>query len=409
MQLLTSLAQLFGDLRAQKLRTTLTILGITWGTIAIVVLLAFGAGMERQLKKNARGLGDGIVIVFPGRTTKAFAGFGEGRAIRLREDDVALLQREIPEIEAISPEYTTRVPARNGATTTNPLVTGVTPAYGDMRNIIVEPGGRFLNDIDVTQRRRVVVLGDQVKRLLFGDEDAIGKEIILGSAPFLVIGVMAKKTQDSSYGTRDENRVFIPASTHAAVFGNRFLSVIIYRPIDPRVSGAVTERLYEVLGRKYRFDPSDKDAIGIWDTADTMKIFTYLFLGFNIFLSVVGSFTLTVGGIGVANIMYIVVRERTREIGIKRSLGARKRTILLQFFFETAVIVALGAAIGLAVSAGIIWLAGLLPIQEYIGRPTISPMVLTTSLSLLVLIAFLAGLFPARKAANLDPVECLRY
>jgi putative ABC transport system permease protein len=224
-----------------------------------------------------------------------------------------------------------------------------------------------------------------------------------------VIGVMEKKVQESSYGTRDENRVFIPVSTHAAVFGNRYLNNLIYRPTDPRLSGAATQRLYEVLGRKYRFDPSDKDAVGVWDTADMMKIFTYLFLGFNIFLGVVGSFTLTVGGIGVANIMYIVVRERTREIGIKRSLGARKRHILFQFFFETSVIVALGAVIGLVISGLMIWGAGLLPIEEYVGRATVSPMVLGAALSLLVIIAFLAGLFPARKAANLDPVECLRY
>lgn len=409
MRLLTSLGQFFDDLRAQKLRTTLTVMGITWGTVAIVVLLAFGAGLERQMMKSARGLGDGIVIVFPGRTTKAFAGFGEGRAVRLREEDVALLAREVVEIGEISPEYNSRVPARYGAATTNPLITGVVPIYGEIRNVIVEPGGRFLNELDISHRRRVAIIGDQVKRLLFGEEEAVGREIVLGSAPFLVVGVMQKKQQDSSYGTRDENRVFIPVSTHAAVFGNRYLNNIIYRPTDPRLSGAATQRLYEVLGRKYRFDPSDKDAVGIWDTADMMKIFTYLFLGFNIFLGVVGSFTLTVGGIGVANIMYIVVRERTREIGIKRSLGARKRNILFQFFFETSLIVALGATLGLTISALMIWGVGLLPIEDYVGRATVSPAVLGIALSLLVLIAFLAGLFPARKAANLDPVECLRY
>ena len=217
MRFLTSLGQFFDDLRAQKLRTALTIMGITWGTVAIVVLLAFGAGLERQIKKNARGMGDGIVIVFPGRTTKAYEGFGEGRAVRLREEDVALLEREVAEIGEISPEYNTRVPARRGASTTNPLITGVVPIYGEMRNIIVEPGGRFLNELDISHRRRVVVLGDQVKRLLFGEEEAVGQEIVLGSAPFLVIGVMQEKTQDSSYGTRDTNRVFIPTSTHAAV------------------------------------------------------------------------------------------------------------------------------------------------------------------------------------------------
>src|SRR5690625_2239178 len=150
MRLLTSLRQFFDDLRAQKLRTALTTMGITWGTVAVVVLLAFGTGLERQMKKNARGMGEGIVIVWPGRTTKAFEGFGEGRAIRLREDDVALLEREVAEIGEISPEYNTRAPARRGEATTTPLVTGVVPIYGDMRNIIVEQGGRFLRSEEHT-------------------------------------------------------------------------------------------------------------------------------------------------------------------------------------------------------------------------------------------------------------------
>ncbi|HEX7049704.1 MAG TPA: ABC transporter permease [Longimicrobiales bacterium] len=409
MRMLATLQQFADDLRNQRLRTTLTILGIAWGTVAVVVLLAFGVGLARQMKKNARGIGDGIVIVFPGRTTKPWAGFGDGRAIRFIESDIALLEREIPEIAQISPEYGRRAPARRGTAATSPYVTGIYPVYGEMRNIIPEPGGRFIDALDLAHRRRVAVLGDEVKRLLFGDEDAVGKEFMLGGSPFLVIGVMREKTQNSSYNTRDENRVFIPSSTYASLFGERYLSNIIYRPTDPRQATAARRRLYEVLGRRYTFDPTDKDALGVWDTAEGMKLFTYLFLGFNIFLGVVGSFTLIVGGIGVANIMYVVVRERTREIGIKRSIGARKRDILFQFFLETAVIVAAGAVLGFLISIGIVELTALLPIQEYVGTATISPAVLTATLALLAAIAFFAGLFPAKRAANLDPVECLRY
>jgi len=409
MRLLTILKQFLEDLRAQRLRTTLTILGITWGTVAVVVLLAFGVGLERQMKTNAKGIGDGIVIVFPGRTMKAYQGFGEGRPIRPVEEDIELIRREIPEIGQISPEYGNWTAVRRGKATTNPYVTGVWPVYGDMRNILVEPGGRFLNDLDIEHRRRVVVLGDGVKHLLFGEEDAIGKDVLIGDVPFVVVGVMQKKEQNSSYQTRDKDRVFIPASTHRAVFGNRYLNNIVYQPVDAKVSPAVRERLYEVLGRRYKFDPTDKDALSIWDTTETLKFFNYLFVGFNAFLALVGSFTLTVGGIGVANIMYIVVRERTREIGIKRSLGAKKTDILFQFLFETFVIVAIGAVLGFLISVGIVKLVGMLPIQEFVGRATISPLVLTATLGLLGVIALMAGLFPARKAANLDPVECLRY
>jgi len=408
MRLLELIRQFLDDVAAQRLRTTLTILGITWGTVAVVVLLAFGTGLEKHMKTQAKGMGDGISIVFPGRTTRAYQGFGEGRAIRLLAGDADLLAREIPEITAISPEYGRWLPARRGTSITNAYVTGVVPVYGEMRNIIPEPGGRFLNPIDVAQRRRVAVLGDQVKRTLFGDEDAVGKSIFIGDTPFLVVGVMQEKTQSSSYNARDHSRIFIPASTHEALLGSRYLSNLVYKAASPAVAEHVRERVYQVLGRRYTFDPKDHDAIWIWDTTQMLKVWDTIFFGFNLFLAVVGSFTLTVGGIGVANIMYIVVRERTREIGIKRSVGARRRDIMLQFLFEATLLVAAGALFGLIVSYGLVALVGMLPIEEHVGRAEISSSVLIATIPLLGAIAGLAGWFPARRAANLDVVECLR-
>lgn len=409
MRLFVTIGQFLQDLNAQRLRTTLTILGITWGTVAVIVLLAFGVGLERQTRKNMHGMGDGIVVVFPGRTALPFAGFPDGRGIRFGEDVVGLIDREIPEIEAVSPEYIDRAtPARRGESTTTPAVTGIVPAYGDMRNIIPEPGGRFINDPDVRHRRRVAVLGDEIKNLLFGPADALGEQILIGPTPFTVVGVMQSKTQNSSYNARDQDRIFIPASTHRALFGARYMSNIIYRPADPELSPAVEARLYEVLARRYQFDPADEDALGVWDTNEADRFLKYFFIGFNVFMGIIGSFTLTVGGIGVANIMYVVVRERTREVGVKRSVGARRRDILLQFFFETFLIVAIGAALGFGIAVGLVELLGMLPVEEYVGRPRISPLVATVTMGLLAVIAFLAGLFPARKAARLDPVECLR-
>ncbi|NIM50904.1 MAG: FtsX-like permease family protein [Gemmatimonadales bacterium] len=410
MRVANTLREFVTDLKAQRLRTTLTVLGITWGTVAVVVLLAFGVGLERQTRKRAHGLGDRIVILWGGRTTVTFQGFPEGRYIRLHEDDGPLLQREIPDIVSLSPEYNqwgTRV--RRGVATANPNITGIYPIYGEMRNIIPETGGRFINSNDQAERRRVAVLGDELAELLFDDEEPVGQQVFIGQVPFTVVGVMRPKLQNSSYNGRDKDRVFIPASTHTAVFGNRYVGNFVYRTADPDLTKQVEERVYEVLGRRYTFDPNDEDALAVWDTAEFEKLFKYLFLGFHAFFALVGCFTLTVGGIGVANIMYIVVRERTREIGIKRSVGATKRDILLQFITETFMIVGLGAVFGFLCSWGVVWLLGFVPMQEFVGTPTISPVVATVTLLLLAAIAFMAGLFPARKAANLDPVECLRY
>ena len=409
MNVLTTLSQLFNDLKNQKLRTTLTILGITWGTVAVIVLLAFGVGLEKQSRKNMHGMGDGIVVMFGGTTTLPFEGFPDGRRIRLREDDVPVIASEIPEIRHISPEYINRnTPIRRGRAITTPAITGIYPIYGDMRNVIAEQGGRFINDPDLEKRRRVVMLGDEIKNLLFGSDEAVGKQVMIGETPFTVVGVMQPKTQNSSYYARDKDRVFIPASTFAAMFGDRYINNIIYRPADPDLSDAIEGRVYEVMGRKNRFDPADNDALGIWDTNMADRFMKNFFLGFNIFMGVIGSFTLTVGGIGVANIMYVVVRERTKEIGIKRSVGARKRDILGQFFFETFIIVSIGAVIGFFIAMGLIQVIGLLPIEEFVGTPELSPLVASVTMGLLAFIAFMAGLFPARKAAQLDPVECLR-
>jgi putative ABC transport system permease protein len=403
------LREFFADIRSQKLRTALTVLGIAWGTVAVVVLLAFGVGLERQTRKRFHGLGDRIVILFGGRTTRPWAGFPDGRGIPLHEEDAAMLLNEVSEIEQLSPEYIaggTRV--HRGLKAATPAITGILPAYGEMRNIIPRPGGRFITDRDVADRRRVTMLGDGLATLLFGADEPVGQQVLVGDTPFTVIGVMKPKLQNSSYQQRDQDRMFIPVSTHRALFGQRELNDIVYRAKTSELTKVAERHVYETMARKYRFDPDDKDALGVWDTAEWETRFGYLFVAFNIFFAVIGSFTLLVGGIGVANIMYIVVRERTREIGIRRAVGATRRDIMRQFFAETLLIVLMGAVAGMVLSVGIVAGMGSLPIQEFVGSPVISGAVLVATLFLLALVAFAAGLLPARKAAGLDPVEALR-
>ena len=405
----TTIIEFLRDIRAQKLRTFLTIFGIVWGTVAIVVLLAFGMGFKRQLAINMHGIGESVAIMFPGRTTKPFEGFGIGRPVSFIEDDARLIATQVPGVARVSPEYAAGdAQVRVGGNITNTLVSGVYPVYADMRSIIPEQGGRFIDDVDLSERKRVALIGDEVKRLLFGEGEAVGRLILVDQVPFLVVGVMQKKTQNSSYNRRDQDRVFIPASTFASVYGAYHLRNIIYTPKDPREAEQVQDRIRSILGKKYRFDPADRDAVWIWDTSEFDKFIFYFFLAFNLFMGLIGSFTLGVGGIGVANIMYIVVQERVKEIGVRRAVGARRRTIMVQFFAETMFIIAIGSSIGFLIAWGLTAAMQYIPIKDFVGTPEISVEVTAATVFVLAVIGLTAGLFPARRAANLNVVECLR-
>jgi putative ABC transport system permease protein len=326
----------------------------------------------------------------------------------LIEDDTQLLISQVPNIRAISPEYGRQSVARVGENILNPLVSGVTPVYGDMRNIIAEQGGRFINALDLQERRRIAVIGDKVKEFLFGDQKAVGKIVYIGTTPFTIVGVMQKKTQPSSYNRRDQDRIFIPMTTFSSIYGSYHLNNIIYQIKDPRLGEETVKEVREVLGKRYKFDPTDKSAIFIWDTTEFDRLSFYLFLGINIFLGLIGSFTLGVAGLGVANIMFIVVQERIKEIGVKRAVGATKAKILFQFFSETFFIVLTGSAIGFLISYGIILLLGLMPIKEFVGVPEFSLEVVGITVCVLIAVGLLSGLMPARRASNVDVVECLR-
>ncbi len=402
------------DMRAQKKRTALTIFGIVWGTAAVVLMMAVGTSTRRQNITNFRGMGEDLILVFGGTTTKPFEGFGVDRDIRLTQDDVDLLRREIPEIELISEEYSNwRSYLRLGAKNRNPMIAGVAPHYWKMRNVLPRPGGRFINEKDEAEKRRVVFLGNKVKDFLFGEgAEAVGRYVYLDGVPFTVIGVLKEKVQNSSYNSRDEDRAYIPSSTFRSMFGDRYINdMVVTAGPELGVSRHVEERIREVLGKKYRFDPTDENALHMWNTAEFFSEFMAFFTGFNVFLVVMGAATLCVGGLGVSNIMYVVVRERTREIGIKRAVGAKGWTIMAQFFAETFFITFIGASIGFLIALGITSILGSMPkvVQESIGVPVIDPLVVIVCVSIISFVGFVSGFFPARKASRLDPIQCLNF
>src|SRR5271169_5341866 len=388
--------QLLRDVRSQKLRTFLTVFGIVWGTVAVTLLLAFGTGLKKQLVKTTAGLGDRICIAWPGLTSIPFQGLGKGRKIRLMEEDVDAIRREAEGLAGVSSEYDSSMKLHLDLKTWPVDVSGVSPEFGRMRNLIPQEEGRFIDPTDMDEQRRVLFLGDKLAENVFGKENPVGKTVMLGNSPFLVIGVLKPKTQDSSYSGRDNDKASFPGTTYRALTGEKYVDNVIYQASSTFDTEPLTKRILEILGKRQRFVPTDKEAPSVWDTTGQFKFFDTFMLAFTGFLGVVGSLTLVVGGIGVSNIMNVVVEERTKEIGIKMALGARQRFVLGQILLETLLVTGIGGGIGFAVSLGICAVFPRFGLTEYVGVPEVSPFVAAVTIGILGLIGLLAGWFPAR-------------
>ncbi len=400
--------QLGRNLQSQKLRTLLTAFGIVWGTVAVSLLLAFGQGLHTQLIKSAAGLGDRIVIGWPARTSIPYDGLGRGRRIQLTEDDITAVKKQAYGLEGISSEYATSFRVHNGDKTMMVDVSGVSPVFGTMRNLIPQEGGRFIDPIDMVDRRRVAFLGNAFAKDFLGETNPVGKTFMLGNSPFLVIGVLVPKDQDSSYSGRDKDKMFIPASTFRAITGSKYMDDFIYKAYKPSMNKALTADIRGILSKRLHFSPKDTQAVMVWDTTDQFAFLDAFMLAFQLFLGIVGSLTLVVGGIGVSNIMNVVVEERTREIGIKMALGARRGYVLRQFLFETLILTLVGGAVGILISYGICAVFPKFGLTEYVGNPAVSPTVAALTAGVLGLVGLMAGYFPAKDASNLDPVIAMK-
>lgn len=404
----------YRDLRANKKRMALTLLAVLWGTLSIVLLLAFAEGLKREFAINRAGLGEGIIIIWGGQTTKAYEGLGKGRRIRFYPEDLEEIQKQIPEVEKVGGEYN-----RWGASitykkkTVSQRVNGVFPSYETMRAHYAKPGGRFINQIDMEKRRRVVYLGTRMAEDLFGNEDPVGKIVTVDNMPFTVIGVMEKKNQMGSYSGPDDTKATIPATTHSAIWGALRYSNIVVKPYDVNQSEFVKQRIYEVVGKRQKFDPLDKGALSIWDVIEGEKIMDKIMLGLQVFFGIMGFFSLSIAGVGVANIMYAAVKERTTEIGVKMALGAKKRQIMGQFVLEAVLIAAIGGGLGIIIAQSACSIFASIELNnevlKWLGKPTISLVIGFVTVSILTMIGLVSGFFPARRAASISPVEALRY
>lgn len=399
----------------QKKRAFLTIAAIAWGTVAILLLLAFGEGLQRQMDKNRRSTGENLAVMWPGETTKSWQGMPPGRPIRPRLEDVDLLRAQMPELKSVHGELNAwRTAMQYERKTVNGRVIGAHRSYGESRVHYPVAGGRWINVQDEEQRRRVVFLGDELATDIFGKVDPVGKTLLINNAPYSVIGVMQKKTQMGVYGGPDKDHAVIPYTTFKAQFGRDRLNVLVIETKTPEEMVPALKRVNEILGKKYGYDPTDDRAFGTWDMVRTSKQFRMMIVGIKMFLGIVGALTLIIGGVGVANIMYAVVKERTREIGVKMALGAKARWIIWPFVMEGLLYTFIGGAIGMLIATVLVTAATFLPVESndvlsFLGRPTLSPQIGIATSAILGMIGLFAGYFPARRASRIDPAATLRY
>jgi putative ABC transport system permease protein len=409
------IGDVFRTLWSHKLRTLLTMFGIAWGIVSIVLMVAAGEGLRVGQAKQAETLGKDILIVFHGRTSLQAGGQRAGREVRWVDTDVPFVQEQSPDCQYVIPELgQDNVRSHSSYNAAAFLVTGSYPPFGSIRSLTVG-SGRFYDWDDQNEGRRVAFLGSDAAKQLFPQGDAVNQSVYLNDIPYTVIGVMAKKKQDSSYDGWDVNKIFIPFAAMRRDFpdkppGTPFtFDQLLVTPRSIQQHEACKGEIRKALAQIHRFDPTDKEACPIWDTIQEAKAFETMTTGMKYFLGAVGVVTLLLGGLGVMNVMLVAVRERTREIGVRKALGAPARTILKQFFVEALFIALVSGGIGLGVAFGLCALVNLLPMPDFFAGLLATWTSGLLAFGLLGSIAVLSALYPARQAASIDPIEALRY
>ena len=404
MKITDLLHETYAALSANKARSGLTILGIVIGIGSVIAMVSIGQGASSQIKSSIEGLGSNLLTVMPGfiQPGRGIVSSGRGSAQTLTNDDIGVL-RQIADIAYVSPELQRRFQIVASPNNTNSTVIGVEPDYAEVRNITLAAGS-FVTEAQVRGLGRVAILGPTVSQDLFGEgNDPIGKTVRINKINFKVIGVLASK--GSAGFLNPDDTVFVPLSTMQKILaGADFLSTIAISVESKDLMPQVQEETLFALAAKHRVDPQSPD-FSIVSQADILGTLTQVTDTFTIFLAAVAGISLIVGGIGIMNMMLTTVTERTREIGLRKAIGAKRKDISMQFLTEAVMLTFLGGAIGVALG----WILSIL-VSRFAGIATsvsLSTVFLVFGVSAAIGIIF--GYYPARRAASLNPIEALRY
>jgi putative ABC transport system permease protein len=408
--------QTIATFRAHKMRIFLTMFGIVWGISSVILLVGLGRGFSADQKRRMQTLGKDLVIVWGGRTSSQVGGLAAGREITLTIDDARLIHDECYLIKHVSPEMRRTIPEVSQFNSASRGVAGIWPSYQDFRSLLLSEG-RLITDDDERDSNRVVILGFAAARQLYPGQPAVGANLLIKSVPYTVIGVLAEKKQNSNYNGPDNDFLFAPYSSVARDFPppekkgivRGYLDDIVFEVADAETHDEAVMQVRRTLGRVHHFDAKDKDALFIWDTMEGAKLVENIFNVVTIFFGCVAIVTLGLGGIGVMNIMLVSVTERTREIGVRKAIGATRGDILRQFFAESALLTAASGFLGLTFGMGACLALSNLPLPDFVPHPIISVVSIVVSIITLSVITLTAGMYPAQRAADMTPVESLRY
>jgi putative ABC transport system permease protein len=410
------LKQTLSALWETKLRSFLTMFGIVWGITSVILVVGLGIGFNIDQKEHLKTIGTDIAIIFAGKTGAQAGGYAAGRNIILTVDDAIAIQQQATLVKTVSPELRRSVSEVSQWNAADRPVRGVWPEYQRFRSLTVEQG-RLMNEQDEADGARVIILGAEANRQLFPGQTVIGQPLMVNGYQYTVIGVLEKKKQNGSYGSGPDNtQLFTPYSSMARDFPpseepgiiRGYVNNIVVEPVSPELHEQALAQVQRILAERHHYDPNDKEALWIWDTLEGAKFTERIFHVMTLFFGAVALLTLALGGIGVMNIMLVAVTERTREIGVRKALGATAIDIRRQFLVESAIITIVSGIVGLASGVGICLLMRFVPLPDFVPHPVISPIAIAASLTTLTAITLLAGMYPALRAANLSPMECLR-